>query len=380
MKIMQLLSLSYSSLSSFATDISNQKIKGLKARSKLLMTAIAQTEGLSLEALQNKLNKLHSDSYEFVEKEVKFDHDGKDIKLSQIAFTITVKGIPENQHIRVFNGIYDMDDYVSDIMPTMHMPTVARSGVDTNEIIRKMQLAYSVASELCIYINKNKRALTPEKMMEEGWRCKVGVGSRYFSDELRDSMALTIKLKDRITNSQIYAHQSKGRLLKTINIKPEIIDMNSKATMLIKMSDKKNRLNNQARNACLAYVARSYPEWPESDENSHTSATHCGYAWERDTAEHKHWQLVHRGNGDIVVRNDVVFHRAECALQSALPVGEVFLESKIIEQAEQSGLGFNRIGNNAVGEGVLVVNTALAGVMSFMLVSNSNKGAYRRVI
>jgi len=134
------------------------------------------------------------------------------------------------------------------------------------------------------------------------------------------------------------------------------------------------------REECLAYVAKSYPEWPESYEGSHCAVCHCGYSWEHDKTEAKHWQLVNRESGDIIVQNDVVAYRADFIIQEALPVGEVFFENEITEQASHSGLDFKRIGNKVVGEELLVITTALGNIMSFLLVRLSGRGAYRRAL
>jgi hypothetical protein len=175
MKIMELLSLTHSSLSSFVTAISNQKIQGLKSRPKLLMEAIAKSEGLSVEALKVGLHKLHLDSYTFIKKEAAFGNDGGVSKLSGVTFTMSVNGVGRLYYIVVSGRVGD-DGYVSDIIPLMHMPVVSIDGVDTNDVIRRMQLACNVASELCIYINKNKKVLTPHKMRLDGWSCNLEYG------------------------------------------------------------------------------------------------------------------------------------------------------------------------------------------------------------
>lgn len=189
MKILKLQHLTTNNLNKAFGGIANAKVDGLKCRTKLLMTALAQANNLSYEAFQSRLNKLHNNAYYFSEKKAWFSLEGGTVKLQQIDAKIQIVGYEADNlrgNVSLFNGILDRDNYVTPVELTI-APGRAKKDFPLEQAMMNQQLAINAMFELANHINENLSKLTPASLSKLGFKIDLrdsdGIAESIIGDE-----------------------------------------------------------------------------------------------------------------------------------------------------------------------------------------------------
>ena len=172
MKILKLQHLTTENLNKVFGGIANAKVDGLKCRTKLLMTGLAQAHNLSYEAFQSLLNKLHNNAYYFTEKKAWFSLEGGTVKLQQVDIKMQIVGYDANPltgHASVFNGVLDRENYITPVEPNFN-PGRAKKSFPLQQAIMNQQLALNAMFDIVNHINNNIRSLTPNELNKLGFK------------------------------------------------------------------------------------------------------------------------------------------------------------------------------------------------------------------
>lgn len=170
MKLSTLAYITPSQISALAVAIAKTKVPGLKTNAKKLLTAFAQIEGVSEEALAPKIDKLHNSAYQFSNQEAEFmELENGDVNLIKISADISVSGFSERT-ITMHNAIMDFDrvHMSSNLIPRCNHND-GDTQVPVNTRLRNLQLANNAAYEHCMFINDNVASITPEQLRALGY-------------------------------------------------------------------------------------------------------------------------------------------------------------------------------------------------------------------
>lgn len=177
MKIKSLLSFNRNAITCLATVIANANIPGFKAKSKHVIEALAQYEGLSPEAFLVKVDQETDTPPSCIKKITKeamfITIEGKNY-LCSASVSVNVVGywsemVQAHQAMFDFTGNYELYDIT---------PTVGGGGRDKEELESNAQASYNLFEaygyviNLCKMLNDNKR-ITKEELERGGWEITI---------------------------------------------------------------------------------------------------------------------------------------------------------------------------------------------------------------
>ena len=179
MKAFALLKPTRQAVTNLATSIANAAIPGFKAKSKHIIEALAQHEGLSSEAFLDKLDKEQSkqpDCIKAITKEATFyEIKGKPLlicaSISVSVFGYGTEMIQAHQ-ASIGNSLDCTSLTLKDLTPTLASGGRSRIEIESDaEAAENLFAAYAYVMELCRFINSKKA--TKESLESSGWAIKV---------------------------------------------------------------------------------------------------------------------------------------------------------------------------------------------------------------
>ena len=175
MKISALLKLNRQSVTNLATVIANANIPGFKAKTKNVIEALAQHEGLSSEAFLVELDKLHTKTpaaIKSIEKEAVFAEANEKLQLCSISISVRVVGFWSEMVQAHQASLETLDDNETFTLKDV-TPSLASGGRDREELQSDAQAAENLFEahkhvlELCRTING--KTVTKDDLDKAGW-------------------------------------------------------------------------------------------------------------------------------------------------------------------------------------------------------------------